>query len=78
MDYAVMLLVPAGAVVIARTTTFPGFGLGLYGILAAMVLLTGQLSDRNLIRYELRTSSDVNWFVAKWCAIIVGMWAISA
>src|SRR5262245_51877649 len=47
-DYAVMVLLPVGAVIWSLVTTVATPLIGMYGSAGALILLTGQCSDRNL------------------------------
>jgi len=74
-DYALMLLLPIGAIVMAIGTSLPGWSLGLYGLLGACTFLHGQLGDGRL-KFRLETSAEIRSFVVNWCAFIVGAWAL--
>src|SRR4051812_45764963 len=57
-DYALMLLLPIGAVVMAIATSLPGWSLGLYGLLGACTFLFAQFGDTRLI-FRIESSADI-------------------
>jgi hypothetical protein len=74
-DYALMLLLPLSAVIMALATSLPGWLLGLYGLFGSMMFLEGQFTDTRL-HFRLETPVEIRWFVANWSAFILGAWAV--
>ena len=74
-DYALMLLLPVGALIMARISSLPGSAIGMYGLIGAGTFLLGQISDRDLY-LRLAESGGVSWFVINWLEFIVASWLI--
>jgi hypothetical protein len=74
-DYALMLLLPLGAGVMAIGTSLPGWLLGLYGLFGSMMFLQGQFTDTRL-HFRLETPAEIRSFLVNWSAFIVGSWAV--
>jgi len=75
LDYALMLLLPIGAVVMAVGTSLPGWLLGLYGLFGSMMFLQGQLADTRL-HFRLATPMEIRSFLVHWCLFILGAWLV--
>ena len=72
-DYALMIAVPVGAILIAKFSDLPAWALGLYGEVSAICFLLGQFADR---RFPLGLAKDVRPVVINWCVAIAISWLL--
>jgi len=74
-DYALMLLLPIGALVMTKLSSLPGWAIGLYGLGGAGTFLLGQFTDTRL-HFRFAEPGGIPWFLATWMAFLFGSWFI--